>query len=159
MDIRASHISPPTGSDGNGSWAGSANPAGRHTRHSGAWWWWRAESTRRRGARSSPQGPALFGHRPLRAWRCTDKHTHTHTRYLMPIWQQSLTRVTWWSWQLTELLRGSDVAAGVAYLMLSFRCTVTYISYTLPWGMAPAGMSRLTPGEHTNRQVHLRVVR
>lgn len=88
---RAFHISPPTDSAVNGSWAGSANPVGRHTRHSGAWWWWRAESTRRRGAHSSPQGPALFGHLPPRAWRCTENNTHTstHTCCLVAMWQQS----------------------------------------------------------------------
>lgn len=87
-DIRAirlaSHVSPPTGSAENGSWAGSANPAGRRTRHSGAWWWWLDESTRPRGAHSSPQGQGLFGHRPPRAWRCTEKSTHTNTHTRTP---------------------------------------------------------------------------
>lgn len=31
------------------------------------------------------------------------------------------------------------------HLKLSFLCTVTYISYTLPWGTAPAGTNKLTP--------------
>lgn len=31
------------------------------------------------------------------------------------------------------------------YLKLSFLCTVTYISYSLPWGTAPAGTNKLTP--------------
>lgn len=38
------------------------------------------------------------------------------------------------------------------YLKLSFLCTVTYISYTLPWGTAPAGTNKLTPAGGTTRE-------
>lgn len=39
------------------------------------------------------------------------------------------------------------------YLIVSFLCTVTYISQTLPWGMAPAGISKLTPEQQKKKIV------
>lgn len=75
--LQIPYISPPTGSAATGSWAGSANPVGRHTRRSGAWWWWQGGSTRPPVVRSSPRGSGLFGRLPLKAWRWTE-NTHTH---------------------------------------------------------------------------------